>query len=44
LLLVQEAGGTTTSSDGGPATHHDLVATNGLIHEELRRVVHEAME
>lgn len=43
LLLVREAGGITTSSDGGPATHLDLVATNGLIHESLRKVVRGAM-
>jgi myo-inositol-1(or 4)-monophosphatase len=42
MLLVTEAGGTVSSSDGGPATHHDIVATNGLIHEELRGVVEAA--
>jgi myo-inositol-1(or 4)-monophosphatase len=43
LLLVREAGGMTSSFDGGPATHHDVVATNGLIHESLRTVVRGAM-
>jgi len=43
LLLVTEAGGAASSSDGGPATHDDLVATNGLIHEALRAVVRTAM-
>lgn len=38
-LLVAEAGGTLTDSRGGPVSHRDLVITNGLIHEELRRVV-----
>jgi len=43
LLLVREAGGTTSSSDGGPATHEDVVATNGHIHESLRLAVRGAM-
>jgi len=43
ILLVREAGGTVTASDGGPASHQDLVATNGLIHEDLRQVVRAAM-
>ena len=43
ILLVREAGGVTTGSDGGPATHADLVATNGHIHEALRTVVRQAM-
>jgi myo-inositol-1(or 4)-monophosphatase len=38
-LLVAEAGGMLTDSRGGPATHMDLVVSNGLIHEELRRIV-----
>ena len=44
FLLVEEAGGRTSSSDGGPATHLDCVASNGLIHEELRSVVRAAVE
>lgn len=43
LLLVTEAGGTASSSDGGPATHRDVVASNGLIHDELRGVIRSAM-
>jgi myo-inositol-1(or 4)-monophosphatase len=43
MLLVREAGGTTSSSDGGPATHQDIVATNGHIHENLRSIVRAAM-
>ena len=43
LLLVLEAGGTASSSDGGPATHADVVATNGHIHEALRSAVRESM-
>lgn len=39
FLLVAEAGGRLTDSLGGPAHHTDVVATNGLIHEALRRVV-----
>jgi myo-inositol-1(or 4)-monophosphatase len=39
LLLISEAGGRLTNSAGGPPHHTDLVASNGLIHEELRRVV-----
>jgi myo-inositol-1(or 4)-monophosphatase len=43
MLLVREAGGIISSSDGGPATHEDIVATNGHIHESLRSVVRAAM-
>lgn len=43
LLLVTEAGGRASSSTGGPASQHDVIATNGLIHEDLRAVVAEAM-
>ena len=39
LLLVREAGGTASSSDGGPATHEDVVATNGHIHDSLRTTI-----
>jgi len=38
-LLVSEAGGRLTTSAGGPIHHTDLVVTNDLIHEDLRRVV-----
>jgi myo-inositol-1(or 4)-monophosphatase len=44
LLLVTEAGGAVSSSASGPATHADVVASNGHIHEELRAVVAAAME
>jgi myo-inositol-1(or 4)-monophosphatase len=40
-LIVAEAGGTLTDSHGGPPHHSDMVLTNGLIHEQLRRVVLE---
>jgi myo-inositol-1(or 4)-monophosphatase len=43
MLIVREAGGTVTASDGGPASHRDIVATNGRIHEDLRKVVRRAM-
>jgi myo-inositol-1(or 4)-monophosphatase len=43
LLLVAEAGGRSSASDGGPASHADCVASNGLIHDELRTVVRRAM-
>jgi myo-inositol-1(or 4)-monophosphatase len=39
ILLVAEAGGTLSSSAGGPLDHTDLVVTNGRIHEDLRGVV-----
>jgi myo-inositol-1(or 4)-monophosphatase len=39
VLLVTEAGGSLSNSAGGPLDHTDLVVTNGLIHEDLRRVV-----
>jgi len=39
VLLVAEAGGMLSNSAGGPIDHTDLVVTNGLIHEELRRIV-----
>lgn len=39
VLLVAEAGGTLSNSAGGPLDHTDLVITNGLIHEDLRRVI-----
>ena len=42
LLLVREAGGIASASDGGPASHLDLIATNGHIHEALRAAVHDA--
>ncbi|MBU1227530.1 MAG: inositol monophosphatase [Actinobacteria bacterium] len=39
ILLVAEAGGMLSNSAGGAIDPTDLVVTNGLIHEELRRVV-----
>lgn len=38
-LLVTEAGGTVTDSYGGRARPEDVVATNGILHEPLRRIV-----
>ena len=42
-LLIQEAGGTLTASDGSPFDpfRMDLVATNGHIHAELLKVLNE---
>jgi myo-inositol-1(or 4)-monophosphatase len=39
LLLVTEAGGTVSDSYGSPARPEDVVASNGRLHEDLRRVV-----
>lgn len=39
MLLVAEAGGKVSSSQGGPARHEDIVASNGLIHDALCEVV-----
>jgi myo-inositol-1(or 4)-monophosphatase len=41
VLLVQEAGGRVTGLDGGPFELRTgrILATNGLIHDEMRRVV-----
>ncbi|MDR5708806.1 MAG: inositol monophosphatase family protein [Armatimonadota bacterium] len=43
-LLVQEAGGTVTGMNGSPYTvrTRDLLATNGLLHEAMLRLVREA--
>lgn len=40
-VLVAEAGGQVTASDGGPFDpfRHDCLVTNGLIHDELRTLV-----
>jgi myo-inositol-1(or 4)-monophosphatase len=40
-ILIQEAGGTITSSDGSPFTpfRMDLIASNGRTHEELKRAL-----
>jgi len=40
ILLVREAGGTVTNLDGGPYHPGDphLLASNGLIHEEMKEV------
>ncbi len=40
MLLVEEAGGTVTEFDGGTfqlRTPRELLASNGLIHEELKQ-------
>ena len=41
VLLVQEAGGRVTGLDGGPFELRTgrILATNGLIHDDMRRVV-----
>jgi myo-inositol-1(or 4)-monophosphatase len=41
VLLVQEAGGRVTGLDGGPFELRTgrILATNGLIHEQMRQVV-----
>ncbi len=41
FLIVQEAGGKVTDMTGNPYSpyHHQIVATNGLIHEELLEVI-----
>jgi len=39
MLLVTEAGGRVSSSRGGPATHHDIVASNGRVHDALVEIV-----
>jgi len=38
-LLVAEAGGTVTDTYGGHGRPEDVVATNGRLHEPLRRIV-----
>ena len=38
-LLISEAGGRLTDSYGDPARPEDVVATNGLVHEDLREIV-----
>lgn len=40
-IIVQEAGGRVTDFTGGPYSHyqHRIVATNGLIHDELLNVI-----
>jgi len=44
ILLVEEAGGRVTDSAGGPVdlAAPSLVASNGLIHDEILRVLKEA--
>lgn len=39
MLLVTEAGGRVTSSRGGPASHHDIVASNGVLHDDLLAII-----
>ena len=40
-LIVQEAGGRVTSLDGGPFVLRSgrIIATNGLLHDEMRAVI-----
>ena len=40
-LLVQEAGGTVTNYDNGPLNIYQppIIASNGLIHQDMRRVI-----
>ncbi len=44
VLLVQEAGGKFTDIDGHPSTIYkkDMLATNGIIHDEMLRVLSAA--
>ncbi|HXW18048.1 MAG TPA: inositol monophosphatase family protein [Candidatus Acidoferrales bacterium] len=46
ILLVREAGGTVTDFAGHPyhAGDRELIASNGLIHEEMRAVAADAAE
>jgi len=41
VLILEEAGGRVTGMDGGPWDPHrgDILATNGLIHDELLRII-----
>jgi myo-inositol-1(or 4)-monophosphatase len=41
--MVTEAGGRVTDFQGGPFNIYseDILASNGLIHEEMLRVIHE---
>ena len=43
-ILVQEAGGTVTNHNNEPWTIHqkDILLTNGIIHDEILAVLHEA--
>jgi myo-inositol-1(or 4)-monophosphatase len=43
-LIVQEAGGRVTNIDGSPWDAHrgNVLATNGLIHDEMLRIVEVA--
>jgi myo-inositol-1(or 4)-monophosphatase len=43
LLILQQAGGTVTDFAGAPLrqTGQSLLATNGLVHQELRRIVRD---
>jgi len=40
-LLVKEAGGYLTNFSGNPFTHHgqEILATNGLIHQEMLKII-----
>jgi myo-inositol-1(or 4)-monophosphatase len=43
-LIVAEAGGTLSSYDGSPADPRtgELIATNGLLHEPVLRLIRDA--
>ena len=43
ILIVEEAGGRCTAEDGGavPSDGHSVVATNGLIHEQVMERIRE---
>ena len=45
ILLVREAGGTASTPLGSPARPEvpHIVATNGLIHEQLRAIVEDTL-
>ena len=42
-LIVEEAGGRVTDLDGGPFTPHDgdVLASNGHLHDQMRRVIRQ---
>jgi len=42
FLIVEEAGGKVTDFDGNPYSpyQHRILATNGLIHEQMLKVIH----
>jgi myo-inositol-1(or 4)-monophosphatase len=46
VLLVREAGGVVTTLSGEPfrVEHHETLASNGLVHEEMRQVASRVVE